>query len=191
MNKKKVEIRIQRGYGIGQPINEFWSSYNLVVDSNILKVIAGYPMIEIEGKRVELGYRSQYQIMRTLYYNENSSRWASKKLHTDLLHHDIDIHNFISELEILFKKAIYFFPRSNKSSKKLINQLKNYSGIKLFHNKNDVEFYLQSLQELRNWKQKYVKGSDKDFLKFIHHHIDFPFSITTLKKYFYLYTEKK
>lgn len=133
---------------------------------------------------------TDYLTLQRLFYA--NSKWQIKLALKTINSLEIPIEVFYETFKAISLRYHNKDSKGQKSSHKFIEQLhKKVNASKLTHLNNDRKSLMKSLEMLKIWKNNYLKTSDKDFIKFIHTHLDFPYSLQTLRTFYYEETEKK
>jgi hypothetical protein len=124
----------------------------------------------IPGSLVGLDYKSQigpsYDLIRDLFYRSDHSKWSVMKSYAFITENQISPEVFISFLDELFTQRYSgcYFQNGSKAAFKFVNTLK---GSKRFKPKIETrprvnylnqEEYTQFINELRCFKEKYIRG---------------------------------
>ncbi len=143
-------------------------------------------LVQDNTDHIDVSYNEKQKELDLLHLKKtfgSNSRWSIRKTMSFLEKYDINIEDYILVFSTLFvlhhkqNKAgintnqIYFkkLQIENKKRKKLLI-------IKLDQLKNNNNIYVNSVQELKTWQQKYLVTSNKDFITFISENIDIPYT---------------
>ncbi len=165
------------------------------LSENLLQKILNYDPILIKNIASDEVVKEAYLILKENFYNRNSSEWVTSRALNKIKILDVSIEKFIKLYEAISHRYHNTHKRGVKSNQIFIGKLKKIkedkSGDKLTHFNHDKKHLLDSLEVLRNWKNDFLNITDEDFINFIHQKLDFPYSLKTLRRYYFDQTSKK
>lgn len=117
----------------------------------------------------------------------HNSRWAKPKHTVKLLKENyIELNDFIETIKHLEETHALTYSKGRDANLEYIESLRKYSRklkFGLVHKKLDKQTYIQSLQELKMWRNKYLDSrvTNDDFFQFLTLKMGFPQNPQTLK----------
>ncbi len=126
-----------------------------------------------------------YNTINALFFDTDKYKWKVRYTLNVLNENHINIESF----NILFEYIIrYYYTYKNKgkiSSFNFLKKLKEKEENKLIIKELNKIEYLQCIEELRSWKNKYLNISEEEFISFIHQNTNLPYARSTLRRLYF------
>lgn len=143
---------------------------------------------KIKQTLTEDAYSSELKLMDIKKTFSSNSRWSIRKTVKALDCSKVALEDYIQYITMLlekhhettkrgFSKNMEYIDRLNQELRKRSYLLTHKIPTEI----SDKDFYTESIQELRKWKDKYLAMSHIDFIAFINAKIDIPYSKKTLE----------
>ncbi len=168
-----------------------WINIEMVIDEKLIYNFVHGKNIEYENNSFFVPLKYQYSIIRALYYNKSSSKWATTKIIKSLKNISVNPLVFSEYLTKIERTVASFYVRQLNSYLALRRDFEKKTGIVIYHKNDNHESYMDSLSILRNWAENHLDASNEVFIDFVHKNFDFPYSRDTLRRYFYENTKNK
>jgi len=187
-NKRLCEERVLsafKGYGITS--DNAWSITGVIVNLYQVNKTNISPVLKIEHNRNNNFYFCSEILkqLRVLFFNSETSKWKLRHTIKSLEENCIELERFNHLFEMVITSHHIRNNKGKKTNFNFLKSLKRKEGASIKMKSLSKDEYVECLEELRGWKEKYVNTNQKDFISFIHENFNMPYKISTLRRMYF------